>query len=149
MIFPRGSNLLLKNFIPAHSVLGLLVCVSLLLQLCGQSPRVALQLAISTDGQLYGALTQVNTDQHVFCLFITGLAKRLSEEDNDWQSDTILLIDGAKYGTCKESIRHMRKLGFRVCVSAPYSYSSAPIEYAFCFLKSVDLNPGNIKTGKR
>ena len=43
----------------------------------------------------------------------------------------------------------MRALGFRACISAPYSYASAPIEYAFGFFKSVDLNPRRLKTGKK
>ena len=42
----------------------------------------------------------------------------------------------------------MRALGFRACISAPYSYASAPIELAFGFLKAVDLNPGKVKTSK-
>ena len=43
----------------------------------------------------------------------------------------------------------MKALGFRVAVSAPYSYSAAPVELAFAFLKDRDLNPERLKTGKR
>ena len=43
----------------------------------------------------------------------------------------------------------MKQLGFRVCISAPYSFASAPIEYAFAQLKSVNLNPNGAKTGKK
>ena len=43
----------------------------------------------------------------------------------------------------------MKSLGFKVCISSPYSYSGAPIEYAFAFLKAVDLNPQSLKVGKR
>ena len=43
----------------------------------------------------------------------------------------------------------MRALGFRVCISAPYSYSGAPVELAFAFLKDRDLNPSRLKTGKK
>jgi hypothetical protein len=43
----------------------------------------------------------------------------------------------------------MKALGFKVVISAPYSYSTAPIELAFAFLKRGDLNPTAIKTGKR
>ena len=43
----------------------------------------------------------------------------------------------------------MKALGFRVCVSAPYSYAAAPIEYVFAFIKDGDLNPDRLKTGKR
>ena len=43
----------------------------------------------------------------------------------------------------------MRALGFRVCISAPYSFSGAAIELAFGYFKSVDLNPLRLKTGKK
>ena len=106
-------------------------------------------MAICTQGKLYCALTQINTDHHVFCLFMSKLAAKLTLEDKNWRDNTLLLIDGAKYQTCHESIKHMKQLGFRVCVSAPYSYAGAPIEYAFSLLKLVDLNPQGKKTGKK
>lgn len=61
----------------------------------------------------------------------------------------MILIDGASYQTGKDSISYMKALGFKVCISAPYSYAAAPIEYAFGFFKSVNLNPNRLKTGKR
>ena len=94
-------------------------------------------------------MSQANTDSASFCLFITRLAAKLTQEDRHWRRNSLLLIDGARYQTCNESIRHMRALGFRVCVSAPYSYSGAPVELAFAFIKDRDLNPDGLKTGKR
>ena len=43
----------------------------------------------------------------------------------------------------------MRKLELDVIFSAPYSYSTAPIELLFGSLKFGDLNPDNESTGKR
>ena len=43
----------------------------------------------------------------------------------------------------------MRALGLKVCITAPYCYASSPIELAFAFFKSADLNPGMHKTGKK
>ena len=94
-------------------------------------------------------MSQANTDSNTFCLFISKLVAKLTKEDRNWRDNTLLLIDGARYQTSAESIRHMKALGFRVCVSAPYSYASAPVEYAFAFLKDTDLNPNRLKTGKR
>ena len=91
----------------------------------------------------------MNTDHKTFCLFISKLAARLSADDKSWRDNTLLLIDGARYQTARESIRHMKALGFNIVVSAPYSFASAPVEYAFAFLKSTDLNPSGLKTGKR
>ena len=108
-----------------------------------------MQLAICTSGRLYCAMSQANTDSSSFCLFVSWLAKKLNMEERGSVERSLLLIDGARYQTCPESIRHMKALGFRVCVSAPYSYSSAPIELAFAFLKNQDLNPNSIPCGKK
>ena len=113
------------------------------------TPRVAVQFAICTSGRFYCSMAQCNTDSNTFCLFISKLAKKLAKEDRAWRANTLLLIDGARYQTCAESIRHMKALGFRVAVSAPYSYAAAPVEYAFAFLKNQDLNQSQLKTGKR
>ncbi len=69
--------------------------------------------------------------------------------DKNWRDNTIILCDGAKYQTNKESVNYMKALGLKVCISAPYSYASSPIEYAFGFFKSIDLNPKKLKTGKK
>ena len=61
------------------------------------TPRISLLMAISTDGKLYAALTQVNTDHKVFCLFMSQLVKKLSKEDPDWRTNTLILMDGARY----------------------------------------------------
>ena len=106
-------------------------------------------MAICTEGKVYCSLAQVNTDHKSFCLFISKLAAKLSSEDRSWRENSILLIDGAKYQTCLESIRHMKAVGFRVCISSPYSYSSTSIEYCFGFLKNKSLNPDGLKMGKR
>ncbi len=106
-------------------------------------------MAIGSDGSLYCSLTQVNTDHRVFCVFISKLVAKLNERDKNWKERTIVVLDGASYGTCKESIYHMMMLGLKICVSAPYSYSAAPIELAFAYFKTGQLNPLGLKTGKR
>ena len=103
------------------------------------TPRVAVQFAICTSGRFYCSMSQCNTDSNTYCLFISKLAKKLTKEDRAWRENCLLLIDSARYQTCAESVRHMRALGFRVVVSAPYSYAAAPVEYAFAFLKDRDL----------
>jgi hypothetical protein len=113
------------------------------------TPRLSMLMAIDTDGNLYCSLTQVNTDHRVFCLFLSKLVERLNAEDKDWRKNSIILIDGAKYQTSKESQKYMRALGINYIISAPYSFAATPIEYAFSFLKAVHLNPLGLKTGKK
>jgi hypothetical protein len=43
----------------------------------------------------------------------------------------------------------MKALGIKVCISAPYSYATSPIEYAFGAFKKGELNPNFLKTGKK
>jgi len=113
------------------------------------TPRLSMLMAIDTNGNLYASLTQVNTDHRVFCLFITKLVERLNADDRNWRTNSVLLIDGAKYQTCKESQKYMKALGIKYAISAPYSFEATPIEYAFSFLKAVHLNPLGLKTGKK
>ena len=67
------------------------------------TPRLSMIMAISSDGKLYCSFTQVNTDARVFCVFMTRLAEKLSSENKNWRTNTVVLIDGAKYQTCKEA----------------------------------------------
>ena len=85
----------------------------------------------------------------MFCLFLSKLAEKLTSEDREWRQKTVILCDGARYQTSKESQAHMRALGYKVVISAPYSYAASPVEYAFAWFKSVDLNPDGQKTGKK
>lgn len=106
-------------------------------------------MAIGSDGSLFCSLTQVNTDHRVFCVFLSKLVAKMNKLDPDWKSKTIILIDGASYGVCDQSKVYMMALGLKVCVSAPYSYSTAAIELAFAYFKNGELNPLRIKTGKK
>lgn len=68
-------------------------------------------LAVGSDGSLFCSLTQVNTDHRVFCVFMSKLVAQLNKKGSGWKSKTIILIDGASYGTCDESIGYMKALG--------------------------------------
>jgi hypothetical protein len=43
------------------------------------NPRISVLMAIDTAGELYCALTQVNTDTKIFCLFMQKLANKLTK----------------------------------------------------------------------
>ena len=74
------------------------------------TPRLSLITALDTDGRVYFALTQANTDQHVMLTFLRHLVMKLDEEQPDWLGETIILLDGARYHTGEEIREYIRKM---------------------------------------
>ena len=62
-------------------------------------PRISLIAALDTDGRLYCALTQANTDQDVMLTFLTHLCRQLDHETPGWQENSTILLDNAKWHT--------------------------------------------------
>ena len=48
------------------------------------SPRLSVIAAIDTDGHVWFALTQANTDSNVMLLFMRSLMERLDNESPGW-----------------------------------------------------------------
>ena len=100
------------------------------------NPRLALIAALDTAGRVYFSVNHSNTDSDVLLLFLRLLVLRLNDDTPDWMSDSVILLDNAKYHTSKETREALLKLGIPVIFSGPYSYSSAPIELMFSGLKN-------------
>ena len=49
---------------------------------------------MSSDGDVWIALTTCNTDSEVLMLFMTYLAIALTKEAADWRNSTLFLLDG-------------------------------------------------------
>lgn len=88
-------------------------------------------VALDTDGHVYYALTHANTDSDVMLSFIRRLEIVLNNESPDWKETSIILLDGAKYHTSEKTRDTLKKLEIPTIYSAPYSYSTAPIEHLF------------------
>ena len=58
-------------------------------------------------------------------------------------------MDGARYHTGDEIRQYLHKMQLKVIWSAPYSYSTAPIELLFGGLKFGELNPEKLSMGKK
>ena len=82
-------------------------------------------------------------------MFMRSLMERLNHELPGWQEDTLVLLDGARYHTSPEMKQYLRQLGIQVIYTAPYCYTSSPIERLFAGLKFGELNPTRVPTGKR
>ena len=105
--------------------------------------------SVDTQGEIYVALTTVNTDANVMLMFLSRLAIRLTQDDPGWRANTYILLDGASYHKCEETKKHMVKLGMQVILSAPYSYDASPAELLFAYFKQTNLNPNYLPTGKK
>ena len=110
---------------------------------------MSLIAALDTEGCVYYSLTQANTDQDVMMIFLIHLVQLLDSERPSWREETVLLLDGARYHMGSRVREYMRKLELEVIWSAPYSYSTAPIETLFATLKFGELNSDKLSTGKR
>ena len=49
---------------------------------------------MSSDGEVWLALTTCNTDSNVLMLFMSHLAKALTKESADWRNSTVFVLDG-------------------------------------------------------
>ena len=113
------------------------------------SYRIALIAALDTEGCIYYSLTQANTDQNVMLVYLQYLVEQLDLSRPSWRDETVLLLDGARYHTGSKVREYLRKLDLQVIWSAPYSYSTAPIEMVFGNLKFGELNVDKKATGKK
>ena len=95
------------------------------------------------------ALTTINTTSEVVCLFAKQLVETLELEDPDFREKTVLQFDGATYHRSAETRNYLANMGVRAMISGPYGYDIAAIEMLFSGIKSTNLNPDLIRTGKK
>ena len=57
------------------------------------SPRISLIACVGSDGSSYYSLTQVNTNENVFCTYLTWLVRRLHSQDRDWRDKCVFLLE--------------------------------------------------------
>ena len=81
-------------------------------------------------------------------LFISSLAKVLTQEKKDWRRSTVFLLDGASYHKSEETRTMFDSLSIKVILSAPYSYAAAPVELFFAYFKKTNINPQGLPMGK-
>ena len=113
------------------------------------TPRISLIAALDTEGRVYYALTQANTDQHVMMVYLQHLISKLDAESADWREHTYVLMDGARYHTGEEIRQFLHRMQIRVIWTAPYCYTTSPIELLFGGLKFGELNPMKLSVGKK
>jgi hypothetical protein len=112
-------------------------------------PRISMIMALDNFGEVYASFTQVNTDSKVMSMYIKELVNTLDDEDRNWRHTSIFMHDGAKYAQSKSTQATLKDLRVPFMLLAPHSYNVAPIELLFGAIKTGNLNPGSLPTGKR
>ena len=87
------------------------------------SQKINIITAMSSDGEVWIALTTCNTDSDVLMLFMTHLANVLTKESADWRSSTIFLLDGVSkfiyvfiFRCTRHPIINLMKVGLAISI---------------------------------
>ena len=89
----------------------------------GMSHKINMIVAVSTEGQVWLALTQCNTDESVMQMFLSKLAKAFtSQYGSSWRDEIVVVLDGASYHKSQETRTAINYLRIPVVLSSPYSY---------------------------
>ena len=111
-----------------------------------KNPLIA---AVDNLGASYFSVSQTVNNSRTFSTFLQRLVLILDAEDPDWRDETILVLDGALTHRSEETRRAMAALKVPVMIAGPYGFDGSPCEKLFALLKVGELNPDDIKTGKR
>lgn len=84
------------------------------------APRVTMMVAVDSIGNLYFALSQSNSNQNTFGLFIRQLVLTLDRERPNWRRDTLITLDGARYHRTDEIVKLFTTLDIPVAMLGPY-----------------------------
>jgi transposase len=103
-------------------------------------PRISLSGAIDTDGHVWISLSQSNTDEDTFCLFMQELVQDMAKERPDFREDTYFMFDTAAYQVSAIARNFLGNLGLKIIICGPYGYMMSPIEIFWASQKSTNLN---------
>ena len=73
----------------------------------------------------------------------------MNAEIPNYSADTVVLIDNATWHVTQEVYDTFARNNMSVCFTAPYSFASSPVELVFSRLKSGELNPERLHSGKK
>ena len=82
-------------------------------------------------------------------MYLRILCSLLDEDRPGWRQNTVLLLDNASWHRGARAVNAIRQLEIPVMFLPPHAYDVAPVELLFAHLKSGDLNPAGLPTGKK
>ena len=112
------------------------------------APRIPMMAAIDTDGQLFMAVSQVNTDSDSKRMLLSELCKVLDADRPDWRDNSVCFMDNASYNRSPETEEYIQKLRIPMIFAAPYAYHASPCEFFFSYFKREMIFHPETPTGK-
>ena len=112
------------------------------------SPRLSLITALDSNGYVFLSLVQANSNTSMMKLFFSHYIKLMNAKKPNWRDDHIILLDNATYHTSGSMMDFYEEYNVPIIFTGPHSYSAAPVELFFAHFKRVDINTGNLPTGK-
>ena len=82
-------------------------------------------------------------------VFFSHLIKLLDSKDRTWRSKYIIMMDNAPYHRSKDTLRFLEENNVPCIFTGPHGYDAAPVELFFAHFKAADINPRDVKTGKK
>ena len=112
-------------------------------------PLLKVIAAVTTTGDIFMAVSQINTDSDSFCLFMQKLIAKLQQEDPSFRERTVFQLDSADYHRSQITRNFLANNKIKTTLGGVYGYNLAPCELFFAGIKKGNLNPNFASTGKR
>ena len=106
-------------------------------------------VAVDTDGSVFFAISQVNTDSNSKRLLLHELCNALDKDRPDWRETSVCIMDNATYNKCPETIEYIQKLRMPMIFLGKYSYNGSPCELFFAYFKRDIIYEAFTATGKK
>ncbi len=97
-------------------------------------------MAISSDGHAWYSMHTTTNKAQQFRLFLHFLFAKLKEQDARSLNNLVFLIDNTSIHKTPAILKFFQQHGATILFTAIYSFDHAPVELAFRYLKSIDLD---------
>jgi hypothetical protein len=84
------------------------------------APRVTMVVAADSLGNVFFSLSQSNSNQDTFGLFMRSLFLKLDKERPTWRRNTLVTLDGARYHRTPAICELFATLYIPVAMLGPY-----------------------------
>ena len=111
-------------------------------------PRLSLIGCVSNWGDIFLSGCQANTDADIMMMFFNQLVQHLEMTEPNFRQTHCWIIDSAGYHTSAAMMKFYKENDLPIMFLGPYQFLMASAELLWGWIKAVDINPEQIKTGK-